>query len=300
MKSIHNLVPATELPLPDDLLESIQAYLDKHLPIDDGDSQRLQDELLTIWQKLAKDKPERYTLFISILRELRPAIRGAARWLQWWDTLVIPVLAHIGEERGLSKECRLLLLDILVFEAEDADNARIEAAQQTSLALSEKILEMWLNQCSVATTEADPAAHYMEQQVKIVLMSFGQKRPQVGHPTLIRLAMLTVQGIRHYAQQILCKARPSKPNTLTPLRVLPSWSSSSPSSSADSLIRQSPPMPTDRYIYNGRCSRYDCPDNVPAAYTRVVWETSSFAFQHIHAHAILGERTSIVSKTSIG
>jgi solute carrier family 25 (mitochondrial carrier protein), member 16 len=181
VKSIHNHVSTGVLPLPSDLIDVIQAYLDKHLPIEDGDSQRLQEELLSIWQKLARDKPDRYTTFISILRELRPAIRRAAQWLQWWETLVIPVLGHIGEGRGLAKETRQLLLDILLFEAEDGDDARIEAARHTCVVISEKVLEIWLNQSRVATTEADPVAHYLDQQIKTVLLAFGQKRPQVSH-----------------------------------------------------------------------------------------------------------------------
>lgn len=181
VKSIQHLVPTTTLPLPDSLVEVIQAYLDKHLPIEDGDSQRLQDELLSIWKKLARNNPERYTVFIAVLRELRPAIRGVGRWLQWWDTLVIPVLGHIGEGRGLEKETRQLLLDILVFEEDNGDDARKEAARQTSIVISEKVLEMWLKQSRVATADANPEAHYMSERIKLVLIAFGQKRPQVSH-----------------------------------------------------------------------------------------------------------------------
>lgn len=180
VKAIHSIVPATELPLPNHLQEAIQAYLDKHLPINDSDSQRLQDELLEIWDKLAKGRPERFLIFLNLLRELRPAIRGAARWIQWWETLVLPVLAHMGEEKGLAKECRNLLLDILVFEAEDGDAARVEATVETSIAISEKILEIWLKKSTAAIIESDQTAQYMESQIKIVLMSFGQRRPKVS------------------------------------------------------------------------------------------------------------------------
>lgn len=179
MKSIHNHIPTAVVPLPNDLIDVIQAYLDKHSPIDDGDSQKLQDELLSIWQKLVQDKTDRYTTFTAILRELRPAIWGSAQWLQWWDTLVMPLMSSVAEGRGLAKETRQLMLDILLFEADEGDSSKVEAAQQTCIILSERILEIWLNQSGVATIEADPVAHYLEQQCRTILLAFGQKRPQV-------------------------------------------------------------------------------------------------------------------------
>ncbi|OBT59163.1 hypothetical protein VE04_00893 [Pseudogymnoascus sp. 24MN13] len=179
VKSIHNQVSSGILPLSNDLIDHIQAYLDKHLPIEDGDSQKLQEELLSIWQKQAQDKPERYSIFIAILRELIPAIRSAAQWLQWWEMFVVPVLGNIGDGKGLARETRQLLLDVLLFEADDGDSARIEAVRETCTMLSDKVLGVWLNQSRVATTEADAMAHYLDQQIKSLLLAFGQKRPQI-------------------------------------------------------------------------------------------------------------------------
>ncbi|KFZ14569.1 hypothetical protein V502_06007, partial [Pseudogymnoascus sp. VKM F-4520 (FW-2644)] len=179
VKSINNQVSSGVLPLSNDLIDHIQAYLDKHLPIEDGDSQKLQEELLSIWQKQAQDKPDHYSIFIAVLRELIPAIRSAAQWLQWWEMFVIPVLGNIGGGKGLARETRQLLLDILLFEADDGDSARIEAVRETCIMLSDKVLGVWLNHSRVATTEADAMAHYLDQQIKTVLLAFGQKRPQI-------------------------------------------------------------------------------------------------------------------------
>ncbi|OBT78107.1 hypothetical protein VF21_02670 [Pseudogymnoascus sp. 05NY08] len=179
VKSIHNQVSSGVLPLSNDLIDHIQAYLDKHLPIEDGDSQKLQEELLSIWQKQTQDKPDRYSIFIAILRELIPAIRSAAQWLQWWEMFVVPVLGNIGDGKGLARETRQLLLAVLLFEADDGDSARIEAARETCTMLSDKVLGVWLSQSRVATTEADAMAHYLDQQIKTLLLAFGQKRPQI-------------------------------------------------------------------------------------------------------------------------
>lgn len=179
VKAINNIVPRTEFPFSDQAQEAIQAYLDRHTPIEESDSGKLHDELVTIWQKLVKYRPERYPIFLSILRELRPAIRGETRWLQWWDALVIPVLGNMSQEKGLASGCRKLLIAIMIFEPEDKDIGRIESAKATSKAIAEKILEIWLKKSDIATTEANPTAKYMEDQIKIVLLELGRRKPEV-------------------------------------------------------------------------------------------------------------------------
>lgn len=102
----------------------------------------------------------------------------------------MPVLGNIGDGKGLAKETRQLLLDILLFEADDGDSARIEAVRETCTVLSDKVLGVWLNHSRVATTEADAMAHYLDQQIKTVLLAFGQKRPQVSDPVAVRAMAL--------------------------------------------------------------------------------------------------------------
>lgn len=97
----------------------------------------------------------------------------------------MPVLGNIGDGKGLARETRQLLLDVLLFEADDGDSARIEAVRETCIMLSDKVLGVWLKQSRVATTEADAMAHYLDQQIKTVLLAFGQKRPQVSRLTAI-------------------------------------------------------------------------------------------------------------------
>ena len=83
-------------------------------------------------------------------------------------------------EKGLASQCRKLLLAIMIFEPEDKDNGRIESAKATSKAIAEKILEIWLKKSGIATAEANPIAKYMEDQIKIVLMELGRRKPQVS------------------------------------------------------------------------------------------------------------------------
>lgn len=176
-KALNAYIPTVSLPLPDDLIQVIQAYLDKHNPIEESDSQRLQDELLNIYQRDVKNYPNRYSIFIAILRLLRPAITGSARIMQWWETLMVPMQDHLAEEKGLVFEYRGIMLDILVY---DADGEKESYDANASALLSEKLLELWLKKSSITSLEAGPTAQYLEEQVKQILIEFGKKRPKVS------------------------------------------------------------------------------------------------------------------------
>lgn len=174
MKAIHTHIPSSSIPLPDDLLDIIESYLEKHLPLDDGDAQRLHEELLTIYQKEVKDQPGRFPAFLAILRQLRPAIGGHKRLLQWWDLLVIPVLDHLGNEKGLVNETRLILLEILAFDTDD-ESAKADA-ERTSSVLTGRLLALWLEKSGMPN--ADAATKFLHQQIHTVLMDYGRKRPK--------------------------------------------------------------------------------------------------------------------------
>ena len=156
----------------------IHAYLDKHEAHEDAECQRLQDELLAIYQKDVVDKPPRYAPFLAILRHLKPAISGAGRLLQWWDKLSGPVLSLLGDERGLTAEARETLLDILVYDEEEKDLADAVAS---SAVLSEKLLQTWLEKANPGFAEEfDARVQFVEDQIRRILLTFGKKRPKVG------------------------------------------------------------------------------------------------------------------------
>lgn len=174
IKAVLSTISSTSLPLPADLLDIIQSYLDKHTPFDDSESQKLHEELLTIYQNEVSDTPKRYAVFLAILRQLRPGIGGYKRLLQWWDVLVVPVLEHLSEEKGLAAEIKGILVEILVYE-EDDDNK--EDAEKTAAVLSSRLMEMWLKKSAISTLNA--SARFLQQQIQHVLIEFGRRRPKV-------------------------------------------------------------------------------------------------------------------------
>lgn len=175
-KAINTSASNPTLPLPDDLVAIIHAYLEKHASHDEADSQRLQEELLSIYQASILDKPSRLAPFLAILRTLKPAIRGKGRLLQWWDKLSVPVLSKLGQEKGLAVEARDTLLEILVY---DEDESELEDAEATSKAMAHNLLATWLAKSRHASEEFDEHAHFVEGQIQMILLAFGKKRPKV-------------------------------------------------------------------------------------------------------------------------
>jgi solute carrier family 25 (mitochondrial carrier protein), member 16 len=178
------------VPLPDDLQRIINGYLDKHPNPEESDSQRLQDELLSVYQSCIRDVPLRLAPFLAILLPLTPNLSGSGRLLSWWDKLSVPVLNNIGVEKGLAMVARDLLLAILVFE-EDEDNARTQEARATSNTLAETLLATWLAQSKAALEQFDDHAKFVAEQIQVVLVSFGKKRPKVRGIYLSSSAVLT-------------------------------------------------------------------------------------------------------------
>jgi solute carrier family 25 protein 16 len=156
----------------------INAYLDKHPNPDETDSQRLQDELVSVYQSSFRDVPSRLAPFLAILLPLKPNISGSGRLLSWWDKLSVPVLNNIGVEKGLAIAARDLLLAILVYE-EDEDDAKIQEAKATSNTLAETLLATWLAQNKAALEQFDDHAKFVVEQLQWILITFGRRRPKV-------------------------------------------------------------------------------------------------------------------------
>jgi solute carrier family 25 (mitochondrial carrier protein), member 16 len=136
----------------------------------------LQEELLGIYQSSILDKASRLAPFLAILRTLKPAIRGNGRFLQWWDKLSAPVLNKLGQEKGLAVEARDTLLEILVY---DEDDTEIEDAKATSKVIAHNLVETWLEKYRHASEELDNSSRFVQEQIQMILLAFGKKRPKV-------------------------------------------------------------------------------------------------------------------------
>lgn len=175
--------PATPCPLPDEITQVIEAYLLKHEGIDDHDSQRLHDDLLIIYRKHVVDEPQRHAAFLAALKQLRPAIKGADRLLEWWTNLVRPIFESSGRDKVVASETRGIILSILIY---DEEKDHLGEAARISRIFTEKLLELYLERTrsSIDTDESlvfeDEELAVVVDHLESVLLCFGRKRPQVS------------------------------------------------------------------------------------------------------------------------
>lgn len=165
--------------LPEDLTETLESYLDRHLPVEDGDSQRLQEELVQLYKKNVAGAPNQHGPFLAVLKVLRPAIRGESRLLEWWNLVIKPTVDAIGHKREEIEGARDFLLGVLVFDSDEdstGENARI------SKIFSKHLLDAYLSRTKIPTADSDttsPEDDFIAHELESVLISFGRRKPKV-------------------------------------------------------------------------------------------------------------------------
>ncbi|KAI2637086.1 Hamartin protein-domain-containing protein [Hypomontagnella submonticulosa] len=179
-KAIHGFIPTATYPLPDELIEIIDTYLCKHEKFDENVADKINDELLGLFQKDVAQVPSRYTAFVALLRRLRPIIGQPAKIFQWFDSLLL-VMNFLGQEKGLAAEVEGVLLDILTADdGNDPSSPTGGAAPQ----LAERILLLWLDEYDWLDVYQplrkvpDATADLKERQLRRTLLHYGKRRPK--------------------------------------------------------------------------------------------------------------------------
>lgn len=198
---------APSIPLPDELQQTIEAFLDLQQNIDDHDSQRLHDELILIRNKSSSTSSERLGAFVHLLRLLRPAIRGEKRLGEWWSTVIKPIVDSVGHKRDTIEDAREFLLGILIFDADDdttGENASLSAQ------FTRRILEAYLLRTKIPTTDDEvvsPEDEYIAQELEGILVAFGKKKPKVsgGHVRHVDIANFGIRNSSWLLTNNSCK-----------------------------------------------------------------------------------------------
>ncbi|KAF2451432.1 hypothetical protein P171DRAFT_450329 [Karstenula rhodostoma CBS 690.94] len=170
--------PPAPYPLPEELRDTIDRFLEKYDAIDDADSQRFHDDLLSLYHKHVAGNPGNLGPFLGVLRAVRPALTGEARLGEWWDLVLKPTIDSVGHKRREVEDAKELLLSFLIYEADD-DNDK-ECARLSDLFLR-KTLDVYLARTKVPSeTEhiASPEDDYISNEVESVLVAFGRKQPK--------------------------------------------------------------------------------------------------------------------------
>ncbi|KAI2624235.1 Hamartin protein-domain-containing protein [Hypoxylon sp. NC1633] len=191
-KAINGFVPTATSTLPNDLVEIIDAYLCKHEKFDEGVSDKINDELLSIFHKDIAQVPSRYAPFVALLRRLRPVIGQPARIYQWFD-LLLPALNYLNQEKDLASEVEGVLLDVLTADDGNDTSSPIGGAAPQ---LAERILLLWLNEFETIGRTPDTISDFKEKQLRKTLIHYGKRRPK---------DLLTV--LNTYVAKKACRAR---------------------------------------------------------------------------------------------
>lgn len=87
------------------------------------------------------------------------------------------IFDSLTKEKCLANEAQSILLEILVYEEDDSEAAKI------SEELFKRLVKLWLDTCNAPVNE-DPAiiqaTNLVKGQLQYVLISFGRKRTKVG------------------------------------------------------------------------------------------------------------------------
>ncbi|RXG49832.1 hypothetical protein VDGE_00510 [Verticillium dahliae] len=170
---------APTLPLPDELTQAIEAYLDKHEKFDDQTSEKLHDELQVIYNSHVAGQPSRYASFIAIFRRFVTVIRTPARLFHWWDIMGESVEMNAVQEKGLLEESAAGTMDLLmmgdVYEQENkADGAVNPFAERLYLAWMDKHRPIESSQGD----ESDIGGGSTERPMREGLIAWGKKKPK--------------------------------------------------------------------------------------------------------------------------
>jgi hypothetical protein len=180
LKAIQSAFYTESHPLPEELQQTIEAFLDSHQHIEENESQRLHEELLSIYGKYVANNSELHGQFVRVLRLLRPAIVGVKRLEEWWSLVIKPTVDSIGHKRDTIEDAREFLLGILVFDA-DEDPTREKAS--LSIQFTRRLMDAYLLRSKIPTGEGEvvsPEDEFIAQELEGILVAFGKRKPQVS------------------------------------------------------------------------------------------------------------------------
>jgi hypothetical protein len=168
----------TPYPLPQELLYAIEAFLDRYHGIEDHDSQRFHEDLLSLYMRHVAGNPEKHGSFLSVLRLVRPVLTGEARLNEWWGLVVKPTIDSTGHKTHEIEDARDFLLGILAF---DADEDKTGEHARLSKHFSKQLFDAYLSRTKVPSANEDFVSsedEFVSRELESILVTFGRRKPK--------------------------------------------------------------------------------------------------------------------------
>lgn len=165
---------AVPSPLPEELLRTIEDFLEHH---QESDSQKLQEELFITYNKYAGVGTEKQPAFGQVLKLLLPAVANKESLDEWWAILIRPVLDTIGKKRAAIESAKELLLSILVLDG----GGNGTTGGPLSAQFLRYTLDAYFTRTRIPTAEGEvvsPEDEFIAHEWEKVLVTFGKKKPK--------------------------------------------------------------------------------------------------------------------------
>ncbi|KAI8942650.1 hypothetical protein NX059_000703 [Plenodomus lindquistii] len=192
LKALNATFAATSVPypLPDELVATIENFLERYDDIDEYDAQRFHDDLHALYLRHVAGQPEKHGAFLSALRLLRPVITGETRLTAWWELVLKPTIDGVGHKRLEIEDAREFVLSVVVFDADADTNG--EQAHMSAL-FTKKLLDAYLARTNGPLSidhDLSPENEFASHELESLIVAFGRKMPKA---LLLALDRLFVQ-----------------------------------------------------------------------------------------------------------
>lgn len=258
------------MPLPDDLIETIAAYLRRHEKYDDAASDRLQEELLLIFDKNVRGNPAASGAWLSILRRLLTVLRTPERILVWLEACK-GILDKTGFDKNIVAEAMETLKEIVAIADEYHDGPGKDSASNP---LVDRLFEIWMDEFHPARFEGFQPSEHVDKMISDALGQFGKKRPKVCIPATPALVPLCshcsiadqAAGILLVVGRLLCQEEIQKIQLKLLLRLYPVTAASPTSGGPNALVCRSLDVSPARHIDGGHFGGADGSHHAVAPY----------------------------------
>lgn len=163
------------LPLPDDVKAAIDAYLDKHETYDDAVADRLQEELVAIFEKYVRGNVSATGSWMAVLRRIQTALQSPEKVLFWFDACQ-HILDNTPLDKAVVKETIAAMMNTALLAEKLQDSFE---GDLISNPIIDRLLTIWIDNFYPAHIEGNKSLEHNEQLLREALGQFGRRKPKV-------------------------------------------------------------------------------------------------------------------------
>ncbi|OAA68943.1 hamartin [Cordyceps fumosorosea ARSEF 2679] len=182
-KIITAYIAEPALPLPDDVKAAITAYLDKHETYDDAVADRLQEELVSIFDKYVRGNATATGPWMAVLRRIQMALQSPEKVLFWFDACQ-NILDNTPLDKAVVKETIAAMMNTALLAEKLQDSFDEDL---TSNPIIDRLLSIWIDNFYPAHIEGNKSLEHNEQLLREALGQFGRRKPKEFFASLNKL-----------------------------------------------------------------------------------------------------------------